>query len=40
MRNRITHGYEVVDPDLVWDTVREDFPPLIEALDRMLSRDD
>lgn len=38
MRNRITHGYDVVDHDLVWDTVKEDFPPLIETLERALSR--
>ena len=22
MRNRLTHGYDVVDYDLLWDTVR------------------
>lgn len=32
MRNRIIHGYDVVDYDLLWDTIRTDLPPLIQAL--------
>ena len=35
-RHRITHGYDVVDYDILWDTVQEDFPPLIAALDKAL----
>ena len=30
-RHRITHGYDVVDYRILWDTVQEDFPPLIAA---------
>jgi uncharacterized protein with HEPN domain len=36
MRNRLIHGYDVVDYDLLWDTVREDLPPLISALEELL----
>ena len=36
-RHRITHGYDVVDYDILWDTVQDDFPPLIAALEQALS---
>lgn len=36
MRNRLIHGYDVLDWDLLWNTVVEDIPPLIEELERML----
>jgi uncharacterized protein with HEPN domain len=32
MRNRLIHGYDVVDWDLLWDTVQSDLPPLIASL--------
>jgi len=32
MRNRLVHGYDVIDFDLLWDTITTDLPPLIEAL--------
>ena len=32
MRNRLVHGYDVIDFDLLWDTVANDLPPLITAL--------
>lgn len=34
MRNRLIHAYFDVDLDRVWDTVRDDLPPLIAALER------
>jgi uncharacterized protein with HEPN domain len=37
MRNRLIHGYDVVDPDAVWRAVQEDLPPLIAALERALA---
>ncbi len=40
MRNRLIHGYDVVDPDAVWRAVREDLPPLIEQLERALKAQD
>jgi uncharacterized protein with HEPN domain len=29
MRNRLIHGYDSVDLNILWDTVELDFPPLI-----------
>ena len=37
MRNRLIHGYFEIDLDIVWDTVCNDLPPLIEKLDRILA---
>jgi uncharacterized protein with HEPN domain len=31
-RNRLIHGYDRIDLAIVWDTVQDDLPPLIEAL--------
>ena len=36
MRNRLAHGYDVIDLDLLYDTIRTDLPPLIEALERIV----
>ena len=33
MRNRLVHGYDVIDYDLLRDTVTSDLPPLIAALE-------
>lgn len=38
MRNRLVHGYEDVDHDILWDTIQIDFPPLIEMLKKTLGR--
>jgi uncharacterized protein with HEPN domain len=32
MRNRLIHGYDTVDRDLLWKTVETDLPALIETL--------
>ena len=37
MRNIVVHDYGEVDHVIVWDTVRNDFPPLIATLDRLLA---
>ena len=36
MRNRLIHGYDTVDLDVLWDTVKEDFPPLITQLEKII----
>ncbi len=36
MRNRLIHGYDVLDWDLLWDTVCDDLPPLIAELERIV----
>lgn len=32
-RNRLIHGYDSVDLDIVWSIVRTDLPDLVRALD-------
>lgn len=36
MRNRLIHAYFDIDLDRVWDTIIDDLPPLIAALDVIL----
>ena len=36
MRNRLIHGYDAVDLDVLWDTVRDRLPGLVDQLDRIL----
>jgi len=36
MRNRLIHAYDRIDLDVLWDTVRDDLPPLIAELERAL----
>jgi len=36
MRNRLIHAYFDIDLDRVWDTVKDDLPPLIAQLQRVL----
>src|SRR5712692_925192 len=38
MRNRIVHGYDDVDPDIVWRVATEDVEPLLASLERIVSR--
>lgn len=38
MRNRIAHGYWEIEFDIVWKTVRDELPHLIECIDGVLSR--
>jgi len=32
MRNRLIHGYFDIDYNIIWQTVKENLPPLIEQL--------
>lgn len=36
MRNRIVHGYDAVDPDIVWRVATDDLEPVLAALERAL----
>jgi uncharacterized protein with HEPN domain len=36
MRHRLIHGYDFVDYDILWDTITQSLPGLIETLDRIL----
>lgn len=39
MRNRLIHGYDDVDMDLVWDTVHRHVPHLVSRLESLLSQE-
>jgi uncharacterized protein with HEPN domain len=36
MRNRLIHGYDSVDFDILWDAVKNNFPPLLVELNKIL----
>lgn len=37
IRNRIVHGYDHVDPDIIWRVTTEDVEPVLAALERILT---
>jgi uncharacterized protein with HEPN domain len=39
MRNRLIHGYFDINLDIVWQTVIQDLPPLIDELEKIFSHD-
>ena len=36
MRNRLIHGYDSFDLNVLWDTIETDLPPLITQLENIL----
>lgn len=36
LRNRLIHGYDAVDLDIVWQIIRQDLPSLIATLQEIL----
>lgn len=40
MRQWLVHGYERVENDIIWNTIHDDMPPLIEQLETILSPPD
>jgi uncharacterized protein with HEPN domain len=40
MRNRIVHVYFDVDPNIVWNTLQQDLPVLVETLRKLLKEAD
>jgi uncharacterized protein with HEPN domain len=36
MRNRLVHAYFGINLDVIWQTVQQDLPPLIQSLERAL----
>ena len=36
--NRLIHGYDQIDQDILWNILTQDLPPLIPALDDILSK--
>lgn len=37
MRHKIVHDYMNLDEDVLWEVVTQDLPPLIEALEQIVS---
>jgi len=37
MRDRLIHGYFDVNLDVVWETVKQDLPPLIVQMEKLLA---
>jgi uncharacterized protein with HEPN domain len=40
MRDRVSHGYDAVDYQTLWDTVYQDVPTLLSTVERMLAEID
>ncbi len=40
LRQRLIHGYDAVDFDILWQIVTQDLPPLVEALKAIVSSND
>jgi len=38
MRHRLIHGYDMVDYDILWDTIAQDFPLLISELEKIIPK--
>ncbi len=36
LRNRLIHGYDAVDLDILWQIIHHDLPPLISALETLV----
>jgi uncharacterized protein with HEPN domain len=37
-RNRLVHGYDAVDHEILWEIVAADFPPLVRRLKSLLPK--
>ncbi len=40
MRNRLIHAYFDINLDIVWQTVKEELPPLVTELEKVLASTD
>jgi uncharacterized protein with HEPN domain len=40
MRNFLAHEYPRVKPEVIWDTIVRDLPPLVTVLQRILTEED
>lgn len=36
IRNRIVHGYDQLNFDIIWNVIRNELPPLIPALKKIM----
>jgi uncharacterized protein with HEPN domain len=37
LRNRLIHGYDTIDLDILWQILTGDLPPLVAALENILA---
>lgn len=37
-RNRLIHGYDYIDYEVLWEIVNKDLPPLLEDLENLLAK--
>lgn len=37
LRNRLVHGYDEVDLDILWQILTRDLPPLVEELEKIVA---
>jgi uncharacterized protein with HEPN domain len=37
LRNRLIHGYDSIDLDILWQIIREDLSPLIRSLEKIVA---
>jgi uncharacterized protein with HEPN domain len=40
LRSRLIHGYDAVDLDILWEIVDHDLPPLVSALETIMTEED
>ncbi len=40
VRNRLVSRYDIIDLNMLWDTVTMDLPPLIAQLERIIAEDE
>jgi len=38
IRNRLIHGYDFADFDILWQTITEDLPPLVTELEAIIQK--
>ncbi|MBI4643155.1 MAG: DUF86 domain-containing protein [Deltaproteobacteria bacterium] len=38
LRNRLIHGYDAVDMDILWQILKNDLPTLIEEMNKIFSK--
>jgi uncharacterized protein with HEPN domain len=39
MRNRLIHGYDSIDYDILWDAITKNLPLLLAEIDKILPTD-
>lgn len=40
LRNRLIHGYDTVNLDILWRIIRDDLPPLMEKLEAIITAEE